>query len=460
MSKEIKIKNELTEGVIWKQLILFFCPILLGTFFQQLYNTIDAIVVGRFVSSNALAAVGGSSGQIINLIVGFFTGLCSGAAVIVSQFFGSGDRQKVNEGIHTLYAFSAVGSVAITLIGFFLSPWLLTIMNTPAEQFDDSLLYLRIYFCGVFFVFIYNTGASILRALGDSKRPLIYLIVCCFVNIALDLLLVIVFDMGVAGVAIATLAAQAVSAWLVTQALMKSTSLCDFSLSEIRLHGSSLKMQLYIGLPGGVQGSMYSLSNMILQTAVNGIGAAAAAGWTAMGKLDAVYWMVGGSMGIAVTTFVGQNYGAGLIDRVKKSVRIGLGLNMVFAVLASSLLVGLRYPLLSIFTDEAEVLEVAAETMAIIAPFYILFTFIEIYSCALRGIGDVVIPMIMTMLGVCGFRIIWVLFVFPLAPSMATISANYPVSWGITGLSFVIYYGVKMRKLKMKADDDMNVDMK
>lgn len=447
MSREHITKNELTEGIIWKQLILFFFPILLGTFFQQLYNTIDAIVVGRFVSSNALAAVGGSSGQIINLIVGFFTGLCSGAAVVVSQFFGSGDRQKVNEGIHTLYAFSVIGSVVITLIGFFLSPWLLTIMDTPAEQYADSLLYLRIYFGGVFFVFIYNTGASILRALGDSRRPLIYLIVCCFVNIVLDLLLVIAFGLGVAGVAIATLVAQAVSAWLVTRALIKSTSLCDFSLSEIRVHGSSLKMQLYIGLPGGIQGSMYSLSNMILQTAVNGIGAAAAAGWTAMGKLDAVYWMVGGSLGIAVTTFVGQNYGAGLMDRVKKSVRIGLALNMVFAVIASCLLVGLRYPLLSIFTNDAEVLEVAAETMAIIAPFYILFTFIEIYSCALRGIGDVVIPMIMTMLGVCGFRIIWVLFVVPLEPTMATISANYPVSWGITALFFIVYYGVKMRRM-------------
>lgn len=450
MDSSRTIRNEITEGVIWKQLLLFFFPILLGTFFQQFYNTVDAIVVGRFVGGNALAAVGGSSGQIINLIVGFFTGLCSGASVIVSQFFGSGDRQKVNEGIHTLYAFSVVGSVVITIIGVVLAPWLLTIMNTPVEQFDDSLLYLRIYFSGVFFVFIYNTGASILRALGDSRRPLIYLIVCCFVNIALDLVLVIGFRMGVAGVAIATLVAQAVSAVLVTRALMRSPALCDFTLSGIRLYGSSLKMQLYIGLPGGVQGSMYSLSNMILQTAVNGLGAAAAAGWTAMGKLDAVYWMVGGSLGISVTTFVGQNYGAGLMDRVRKSVRIGLLLNMGFALLASFLLVTFRYPLLSIFTTEASVLEVAASTMKIIAPFYILFTFIEIYSCALRGMGDVIIPMIMTMLGVCGFRIAWVLFVFPLEPSMATISANYPVSWGITALFFIVYYAVKVRMVEKK----------
>ncbi|MGN1157994.1 MAG: MATE family efflux transporter [Agathobacter sp.] len=444
------IRNEITEGVIWKQLLLFFFPILLGTFFQQFYNTVDAIVVGRFVGGNALASVGGSSGQIINLIVGFFTGLCSGAAVIVSQFFGSGDRGKVNEGIHTLYAFSILGSVVITLIGFFLSPWLLTIMNTPAELYEDSLLYLRIYFSGVFFVFIYNTGASILRALGDSRRPLIYLIVCCLVNVILDLLLVVAFHLGVAGVAIATLLAQAVSAVLVTVALMRSPALCDFSLSGIRLYGSSLKMQLYIGLPGGIQGSMYSLSNMILQTAVNGLGAATAAGWTAMGKLDSVYWMIGGSLGISVTTFVGQNYGAGLLSRVRKSVRIGLLLNMSFAVMASFLLITFRYPLLSIFTNETAVLEVAAETMSIIAPFYILFTFIEILSCALRGMGDVILPMIMTILGICGFRIIWVLFVVPLNPCIATIASNYPVSWGITALFFIVYYNVKVRGLEKR----------
>lgn len=448
------LRNEITEGVIWKQLLLFFFPILLGTFFQQLYNTIDAIVVGRFVGGNALAAVGGSSGQIINLIVGFFMGLCSGATVTISQFFGSGDRRKVNEGIHTLYAFSVIGSIVITILGVILAPWLLTIMKTPAEQYADSLLYLRIYFGGVFFVFIYNTGAAILRALGDSRRPLIYLIVCCFVNVALDLLLVVGFRLGVAGVAIATLAAQAVSAVLVTVALMRSPGLCDFTLGGIRLYGSSLKMQLYIGLPGGVQGSMYSLSNLILQTAVNSIGAAAAAGWTAMGKLDAVYWMVGGSLGISVTTFVGQNYGAGLLSRVKKSVRIGLGLSIGFAMLASTLLIGLRYPLLGIFTTEADVLAVAAETMEIIAPFYILFTFIEIYSSALRGMGDVIIPMIMTMLGVCGFRIAWVIFVVPLEPSMATIASNYPISWGITATFFIVYYHMKMRRVEKKIHQD------
>lgn len=440
--------NQITEGVIWKQLLLFFFPIMMGTFFQQFYNTVDAIVVGRFVGTNALAAVGGSSGQIINLIVGFFTGLTSSAAVIVSQFFGSGDRKRVSQCMHTLYAFSVIGSVVITLLGLVVAPKLLVLMNTPEELMADSLVYLQVYFSGVFFVFIYNTGAAILRALGDSRRPLIYLIVCCIVNVVLDLLCVVVFGMGVVGVAVATLIAQAISAVLVTNALIHSPQLCDFSLREIRIHGDSLKKQLFIGLPGGVQGSMYSLSNMILQTAVNAIGATAVAAWTAHGKLDAVFWMINGSMGIAVTTFVGQNYGAGLIDRVRRSVRVGLGLDMVFAAICSTLLIVFRIPLFSIFTDDPGVLQIAADTLVIIAPFYILFTFIEILSCALRGMGDVVLPMIMTMLGVCGFRVAWVLFVVPLAPTMETISANYPVSWGITAAFFVGYWLWKMGKIE------------
>lgn len=439
--------NEIIEGNILKQLLLFFFPIMFGTFFQQLYNTIDAIIVGRFVNSDALAAVGGSSGLIVNLIVGFFVGLTAGASVIVSQFFGSGDKAKVNKSIHTIYAFSIFGSIGISAIGYFLAPGLLTLMNTPADIYEDSLLYLRIYLIGILFVFIYNTGSSLLRALGDSKKPLQYLIVCCILNVILDLVFVIGLKMGVAGVAVATLVAQAVSAVLVTLALRKAKHLCDFSLREIRIDMDTLKTQLYIGFPGGIQSSMYSLSNMILQTAVNSIGTDAAAAWTATGKLDGIYWMIGGSLGTAITTFVGQNYGAGKMDRVKKSVNLGLAIYYIFAIVCVTTLMVFQRPLFSIFTDNTAVLDIACTTFSIMAPFYILFSFIEIYSCALRGMGDAIIPMIMTMLGICGFRVLWVLLVFPLSPSMETISWNYPISWGVTSLFFIVYYQVKMRKI-------------
>ena len=443
------MRAELTEGSIGKQLIKFFLPIMFGTFFQQLYNTVDAIIVGRFVGSDALAAVGGSAGMIVGLIVGFFVGLTAGASVIVSQFFGSGDRAKVSQSMHTFYAFSVVASIVISAVGYFLAPNLLTMMNTPLDIYEDSLLYLRVFLLGIIFMFIYNTGSSMLRAIGDSKRPLIYLIVCCIINIILDIVFVVVFHLGVLGAALATVIALAISSVLVTKALSDSKDLCDFTLREIRMDWNTLKTQVYIGFPGGVQSSMYSLSNMILQVAVNRIGTDAAAAWTTVGKMDAIYWMIGGSLGTALTTVVGQNYGAGKMDRVRKSVSIGLKMYFAFAIVIVALLLGFQRPLFSIFTDNQAVLEIAVTTFSIMAPFYILFAFIEIYSCALRGMGDVVIPMIMTMVGVCGFRVLWAIFVVPLSPTMETISWNYPFSWGLTSICFIFYYRYKIKKLEI-----------
>ena len=442
------MNSELTEGSIGKALLKFFFPIMFGTFFQQLYNTVDAIIVGRFVGSNALAAVGGSSGMIVSLIVGFFIGLTSGASVIVSQFFGSGDRDKVSKSMHTIYAFSIAGSVVISVVGYFLAPALLEMMSTPADIYEDSLLYLRVFLLGIVFMFIYNTGSALLRAIGDSKRPLIYLIVCCFVNIVLDILFVAVFQMGVLGAALATIIALAISSVLVTRALVNSKELCDFSIREIRIDWSMLKRQIYIGLPGGIQTSMYSLSNMILQVAVNKLGTDAAAAWTTLAKMDAIYWMVGGSLGTALTTVVGQNFGAGKMDRVKKSVNIGLGLYYVLSGAIVIILMTFQRPLFSIFTDNQVVIDIAVSAFSIMAPFYLLFSFIEIYSCALRGMGDVLIPMIMTMTGVCGFRVLWSIFIVPISPSMELISWSYPVSWAVTSACFIVYYRYKMKKYK------------
>ena len=444
------MKSELTEGSIGKALFKFFFPIMFGTFFQQLYNTVDAIVVGRFVGSDALAAVGGSAGMIVNLIVGFFVGLTAGASVIVSQFVGSGDKQNVSKSMHTIYAFSIIGSIVISVVGYFAAPVLLEAMSTPADIYDSSLLYLRVFLLGIVFMFIYNTGSALLRAIGDSKRPLNYLIVCCIINIVLDILFVAVFQMGVFGAALATIIALAISSALVTRALTQSKELCDFSLREIKIDADTLKKQIYIGFPGGVQSSMYSLSNMILQVAVNKIGTDAAAAWTAIGKMDAIYWMVGGSLGTALTTVVGQNFGAGKMDRVRKSVSIGLGLYYAFSIVIVAVLMTFQRPLFSIFTDNQAVLDIAVSAFSIMAPFYLLFSFIEIYSCALRGMGDVFIPMIMTMLGICGFRVIWSIFVVPMNPSMELISWSYPVSWALTSSCFILYYRYKMKKIKWK----------
>lgn len=323
---------------------------------------------------------------------------------------------------------------------------LLKLMSTPADIYEDSLLYLRVFLLGIVFMFIYNTGSALLRAIGDSKRPLIYLIVCCIVNIVLDVVFVAVLKMGVFGAALATIIALAISSVLVTWALANSKELCDFSIREIRIDWDMLKRQIYIGLPGGIQTSMYSLSNMILQIAVNKIGTDAAAAWTTLAKMDAIYWLVGGSLGTALTTVVGQNFGAGKMDRVRKSVNIGLGLYYAFSIVIVSILMVFQRPLFGIFTENQAVIDIAVSSFSIMAPFYLLFSFIEIYSCALRGMGDVLIPMIMTMTGVCGFRVLWSIFVVPVNPSMELISWSYPVSWALTSACFIVYYRYKIKK--------------
>lgn len=438
--------NEITQGIIWKQLLLFFFPILLGSFFQQLYNTVDAVIVGRFLGKNALAAVGGSASLIINLIVGFFMGLTSGASVTVSQYFGCDNKEKVNDSIHTIYAFSIIGSIFITIIGIVISPAILSLMNTPKELVADSILYLRIYFGGIFFVFIYNTGSGLLRALGDSKRPLYALVICCCINIILDLALILIFDMGIAGAAVATLISQAISALLVTWFLLRSDNLCQFSPSKIRIHGTMLTSQLILGFPAGLQYAMYSLSNMIIQSALNKFGTDTTAAWAAYGKMDAIYWMISGAFGIAITTFVGQNYGAGKTDRVKKSIRVCIGMDLAVSVFMALLLVFLRVPLFHIFVNDAAVVEIGSQMLMLLTPFYATFVFTEILSGALRGMGDVIIPMFITVGGICVLRVIWIFFVVPFYPTLTTTLLNYLISWILTSALFIIYYLYRMKK--------------
>lgn len=435
--------NQITEGVIWKQLLLFFFPILLGTFFQQLYNTADTVVVGRFVGKEALASVGGSTAQIANLVVGFFVGLASGATVVISQFYGARDREQVNRSLRTAYAFSIVGGILITIVGILTASWLLELMNTPQQLMKDSLIYLQIYFGGILFVFVYNTGSSILRAVGDSKTPLYVLIVCCLLNIVLDLLLVVGFHMGVAGAAIATIFSQAVSAVLVTAALMRSDDIYQLQLREIRFFKQALISLIWIGLPAGIQSTMYSISNMVIQTSLNSLGTDTVAAWTAFGKIDSMYWMVNNSLGIAVTTFVGQNFGAGKYDRMKRSVRVGIGMGLVAAVAISGLFFAAGNLIFHLFTTDAGVISIGMDILRLMAPAYFLFVFIELLSGALRGTGDVMIPMLLTCGGVCVLRVVWILVVVPLYPGLRIIIFSYPVTWLITAVLFIIYYRIR-----------------
>ena len=447
MKRQISPGNQITEGVIWKQLLFFFFPILLGTFFQQFYNTIDMVVVGRFVGKEALASVGGSAGQIVNLVVGFFTGLSAGAGVIISQFYGARDAKNLNNSIHTAYAFSIAGGILFMIPGILLSPGLLRWMNTSSELLASSEAYLRIYFGGIVFMFIYNIGSGILRAVGDSKRPLYYLIICCLLNILLDLIMVPGLHLGVPGVAIATVLAQAFSAVLVTRALIKSKDIYRLRLLDIRFYGGVLKSQLYVGLPGGFQSVMYSISNIIIQAAVNIYGTDTTAAWAAYGKLDALFWMISGAFGVSITTFVGQNYGAGRHDRIRKSIRDCLLMDFGVSICLTAFLIFFRRPLFHIFTDDANVIQIGSHLLRLITPYYVVFVVIEVLSSALRGVSDVIIPTLLTLFGVCLLRIAWIFFAVPLHPSIEMVSFSYPITWSTTAVLFLIYYQFSKRRL-------------
>lgn len=441
-----KSDNQILTGTIWKQLLLFFFPILIGTFFQQMYNTIDAVIVGQFAGKEALSSVGGASGQIINLVVGFFTGLTAGGSVLISQFYGAGEREKLQDALHTSYGFGIVGGIVLGIVGVFAAPFILRIMNTPDELLPMASLYVRIYFSGIFFVFIYNMGSSILRALGDSKRPLYYLMICSVVNIVLDLLLVLGLKLGVMGVAIATLISQAVSAVMVTLALMYRTNGLKLYLNKIHMDPKMLRTICGIGLPSGVQSSMYSISNMIIQSSINLLGVDTMAAWVAYGKIDALFWMINSSFGVAAVTFVGQNFGAGNMNRVRKGTRITLWMAMGAAVFMSTVVVVSGRFLMGFFTTDPNVVEIGMTMVHIIAPAYLIFVFIEIFSSSLRAQGYTLITTIISLLGICGFRILYI-NVFS-DGSIRMISYCYPISWLISAVAVTAYYIYKQKRIE------------
>ena len=431
--------NTITEGVIWKQLLFFFFPILIGTFFQQLYNTVDTIIVGQYVGTQALAAVG-TTGTLINLLVGFFVGISSGATVIISQFFGGGDWKNLSKAVHTSIALALAGGLVVMALGLLTSRPSLSLLGVPEEILDDALLYLNIYYGGILFCLVYNVGTGVLRAIGDSRMPLYVLIVCCLVNIVLDLLFVVSFHWGVLGVALATVLSQAVSAVLVMLRLMCTNESYRVELKHIGFDRGILRNVIRIGLPAGLQSVMYSLSNLIIQAGINSFGTTVIASWAAIGKVDGFIWMVMGAFGISITTFVGQNFGAGHYDRVKRSVKVCLGMTLGTILALSAVILLFSRPLLGFFTGDAAVVDTGAAFLQILGPSYFLFVIIEIFSGAIRGAGEALQPMLITTFGVCGLRFVWMLCVVPFFPSMEMVAMNYPVTWLITAVVFTIYY--------------------
>ncbi len=430
----------ITEGIIWQQLLMFFLPILLGTFFQQLYNTADAMIVGKYVGKEALAAVGGATGNLINLIVGFFVGLSSGATVVLSQFFGARDEQGASRSVHTAMAMALCFGAFLTAAGLILSPTLLAWMNTPEDVMGPAMAYLRIYFMGMIPSLIYNIGSGILRAVGDSRRPLYFLITACVTNIVLDLLFVIGMDLEVAGAAWATILSQAVSAVMVLAVLMRSPRVYRLYPKKIRFHSGLFGRIIRIGLPAGLQSVMFSISNVLIQTFINSFGTNVTAAWSAWSRIDSFQWMILNAFGISITTFVGQNYGAGKMKRVRQGVSQCLVMAFGGSLLCSALLLLFGNTLFRLFASDQDVVDQGMVVLRIIAPFYFAYTCVEIFSGALRGAGKTILPTLFVLCGVCVFRLLWLWTVASANRTVQMTVLAYPVTWAVTSLMFILYY--------------------
>lgn len=437
--EKTKQKGLMTEGVIWKELLLFSVPLLLGNLFQQLYNAVDSVVVGNYIGAQALAAVG-SSAPVINLLVSFFMGLSVGAGVIISRYFGARNMESLQDSIHTSLALTMTAGIFMTLFGIIFSPTILRWIGTPSDVMSSSVLYLRIYFGGILSVMLYNMGSGILRAVGDSKNPLYFLIVSSITNILLDLLFVIVFDMGIAGVGWATLIAQTISAVLTLLLLIKTKQEYKVTLKKIRFHKDKLIEIIRLGLPSGIQNGVVSFSNVIVQSNINAFGSLAMAGCGAYTKIDGFAILPVMSYSMALTTFTGQNMGAKKYDRVKQGVRSGIIMSLLTTIAISALLLIFGEQVLSIFSDNPKVISYGLYMMHVLAPFYIFLAISHAFNGIIRGAGITTIPMIVMITCWCGMRMTWILASVPIFHDIGVVFMGWPLTWAASALWLFLYY--------------------
>ena len=432
---------DMTQGSVSMHLIRFSLPLLAGNIFQQLYNTVDTWVVGNYVSNEAFSAVG-TVGPVVNMLIGFFTGLASGAGVVISQFYGAKRQDQVRESVHTAITMTLILGVLFTALGLWMTPYMLRFMKTPNDVLPQSTAYLNIYFSGILGLMIYNMGAGILRAVGDSRRPFHFLVVCAVLNIALDLAFVLGFGMGVEGVALATILSQAMSAVLVILTLLRTESCIRLRLRSLRLHWNILKKIIFIGIPAAIQMAITSFSNVFVQSYINHFGADCMSGWTAYSKIDQLLFLPMQTLGLAATTFVGQNLGSGQVDRAKKGVRtavcLALGVTLV-------LIAGVIYPfassLVTFFNQKPEVVEYGTLFLHWISPFYLLCCFNQVYGASLRGAGHSRQTMVIMLGSFVVFRQIY-LFVMAnyISNTVLPIAMSYPAGWFLCSAFTLLYY--------------------
>ena len=432
-------QSDMLKGGIFRSILWFSSPLLVGYFFQQLYNTVDSYVVGNYVSTNALAAVGAST-PVINMLVGFFMGLSTGAGVVISQYYGAGRTRLMSKAIHSSLALTAVLSVVFTAAGLLFTRPLLNAIGVPQEVMPDSVLYLTIYFTGMTFSLFYNIGAGILRAIGDSRHPLYYLAAASVVNIVLDFTFVCAFHMGVAGVAIATVIAQAVSSAMVMYKLIRTKESYQVRVREIRMNRLMIWKIVGIGFPAALQQSITSFSNVIVQSYVNYFGAAAMAGYSATLRIDGFLQLPLQSFNMAITTFVGQNIGAKQYKRVKKGVFAAWLMSSV-VILAGAMFMFFNGRLIvRIFTDDAEVIRVGNAMLQIFAAGYIFLPVVQILNGALRGAGLSKVPMYFMVGCFVVLRQIYLMIAIPMTGKLELVFAGWPITWVVCAAGMLAYY--------------------
>ncbi|WP_338950292.1 MATE family efflux transporter [Fusobacterium nucleatum] len=436
---DISLKNNnLTEGKIWKVMLNFVLPIFLGTLFQSLYNTIDAIIVGRFAGKEALAAIE----SVLNfhrLPVSFFVGLSSGATIIISQYFGANKKDEVSKASHTAILFAVFGGLLLSILSCIFSSFFIKLIKVPEEILYQAQIYTIICFSGIVFSMVYNIGSGILRALGDSKTPFYILIVANILNIILDLILVIVFKLGVIGVGFATLISQIVSAILIFIILLKTKLDCKIYINKIRFYKKYMKEIFKLGLPIGIQSVLYPISNTIIQSSINTFGVNSIAAWAISGKLDFLIWTVSDAFSIAISTFVAQNYGAEKHQRARDGIKVALIMSMIAIFVISFTLYLYNKPLAYFLIDDKNIVDLTSQVIHLIAPLYFVYVIGDILSGAIRGIGDTFNPMIINIFGICICRVLWIFFIVPLNPTFFMVLYGFIVSWIITAIMYIIY---------------------
>ena len=439
MKQRCSKQDLLINGSISKALIWFALPLLGSSFIQLLYNAVDLIFIGNYVGKSASAAVGSSS-LLLTCLVGFITGISVGAGVVVAQYYGARDYKNLQDSVHTAVTLAGIGGIILTVAGLFLAPFILQWLRVPQEIFELSVSYIRIYFISILPMVLYNMGSAVLRAYGDAKRPLIYLASGAILNVFLDWLFVVVFSWGVAGASWATTISQTLSAVLIIVHLFSTKREYRIYLKKLRIHKKQMIRIVKLGVPAGIQSSLLTISNMVVQFYINGFGQDAMAAFTAYFKVENFMYLPILAFGQAMTSFVGQNIGAGQLKRVKKGVKIGLLLGVSCTIAVSTIVLLSRYYLFRMFNSELEVIQCGIQILMITAPVYFIYVAIEVLSGTVRGAGASFIPMVISISNLCILRIVLLAIVVPLWTSVQAIAIVYPITWAATAFSLFIYY--------------------